>query len=109
MNGRSSSSSIADSSSSNSTNVTPAEAYMNQIIKPLSAAQIRAQGDVDTRLKIINIVGVVSVILALAGSAAFLIYPDKSKDLWVIIGPILSSMITGTIGFLSGEKSGANK
>jgi hypothetical protein len=74
----------------------------------LSADQIKAHGEVKTRMGIIWFVGIICGILAIG---AFIIsYKDISnaKDIWVIIGPIISGAVSGTVGFLSGEKSSRN-
>ncbi|MEN9491789.1 MAG: hypothetical protein RJA63_2238 [Pseudomonadota bacterium] len=35
--------------------------------------------------------------------------PGDAKDLWVIIGPIITAGITGILGYLTGENSASNK
>jgi hypothetical protein len=35
---------------------------------------------------------------------AFFFMPDRYKDIWVIIGPIISAGLSGTVAFLVGEK-----
>jgi hypothetical protein len=51
------------------------------------------------------LVGTVTGILAVGGLLGFYFDPDKSKDICVIIGPIISAGITGAVAFLSGERS----
>jgi len=70
----------------------------------LSADQIRAHGEFRTRIAIIWLVGVLCGGLALGGIIAFFIKPESSKDLWVIIGPIISAGVSGTVGFFAGER-----
>lgn len=38
------------------------------------------------------------MLLAVAGAVSFFVAPEQSKDVWVIVGPIL----TGMLGFLAG-------
>jgi hypothetical protein len=83
----------------------------NQIQIPDSASNetsdnIRAHGDVKARIGVLWLVGAILGILAIGGICAFFFKPDNAKDIWVIIGPIISAGITGTVAFLSGERSG---
>ncbi len=66
--------------------------------------QITAQGDVKVQLVIIIAVGIVLVLLALAGILAFFFAPADAKVFWGIIGPIITAIITGAFGFLAGKK-----
>lgn len=82
--------------------------------KPKTPAQIRAQGEVDIaqgemdmKKFVLKIIGALTALLIIIGGAAFFIRPDNYKDLWVILGPIIATAISGTIGFLSGEKQGS--
>ena len=81
--------------------------YVSAQAKPQTTAQIKAHGDVKVKLGVLWLIGVVSVILGTFGCISFLITPDKSKDLWVIIGPIISASLTGVVAFLTGEKQGS--
>lgn len=79
--------------------------------KPKTPGQIRAQGEVDlahgdlnVKKLVLKINGALAGLLILIGGAAFFINPDNSKDVWVIIGPLIATSISGTIGFLTGEK-----
>ncbi len=47
----------------------------------------------DIRIVALIIVGV----LAVGGLAAFMFQPEKAKDIWLIIGPIIGSAITAAI------------
>ena len=71
----------------------------------LSSDQIKAHGDVKTRIAIIWLVGIICGILSVGGLLAFYFKPENSKDIWVIIGPIISATLSGTVAFLAGEKS----
>lgn len=77
--------------------------------KPKTPAQIRAAGDVKVRVGVLWVVGVTCGVLALAGVAMFFWNPGDAKDLWVIIGPIITAGITGILGYLTGENSASNK
>jgi hypothetical protein len=89
------------------------EAYVTKIKeipqKPQTVGQIRAAGEVKTRLGILWFVGVVCVILLIIGGSAFILNPEHAKDVWVIIGPIISSAVTGTVAYFAGEKNGSSK
>ena len=50
--------------------------------------------DVAVVSKLISIVELTTVILALAGIAAIWLVPEQAKDLWLVIGPIISSVLT---------------
>ena len=98
-------------SNSASTSPTQEQAYAKQLtqVKPQTTAQIRAHGEIKIKLGVLWLVGTVSVILGTFGCISFLLTPDKSKDLWVIIGPIISAGITGVVAFLTGEKQSSSK
>ena len=68
-----------------------------------TTAIIKAHGNVKISIGVLWFVGVICVILALGGIIAFIFTPDSAKDLWLIIGPIISSAIVGSITYLSGE------
>jgi hypothetical protein len=70
----------------------------------LSTAQIRAHGEIRIRMAVIWLVGVICSILSLCGILSLFVLPDSFKDIWVTIGPIISAGLTGTVGFLMGEK-----
>ncbi len=95
---------------SSTTQLSAEQVYARQLAnltKPQSPAQIRAHGEVKIKLGVLWLVGTVSVVLGGFGCISFLMTPDKSKDLWVIIGPIISAGVTGVVAFLTGEKQGA--
>lgn len=75
-------------------------------LKPRTPAQIRAEGDIKVKIGVLWFVGVISGLLALFGGSTFLLHPDNAKDIWVIIGPIISAAVTGVVAFLTGEKAG---
>ena len=77
--------------------------------KPKTPAQIRAAGDVKVKVGVLWLVGVTCAILSLFGGLVFINTPDNAKDFWVIIAPIITAGVTGTIAFLTGEKSGSGK
>jgi hypothetical protein len=77
--------------------------------KPLTPAAIRAQGDIKTRIGILWFVGVITCLLIAIGGVALFVIPDKSQEVWVIIGPIISSAVTGTVAFFTGERQGKNQ
>lgn len=89
------------------------QAWQQRIItdaaKPKTPAQIRAAGDVKTKLGVLWFTGIICSILSIFGGVAFIYSPEHAKDIWVIISPIITAGVTGTIAFLTGEKSGSNK
>lgn len=112
---------MAGSSSSSSSNPIPESSSAiptdqqawNKLIsdsaKPRTPAQIKAAGDVTVKVGVLWLVGIVCGLLGVFGCVAFLLIPDQAKDLWVIIGPIITAGLTGTLAYLTGEKSGSNK
>ncbi len=77
--------------------------------KPKSPAQIRAAGEVKIKIGVLLVVGIICTILSIAGAFVLINTPEHAKDVWVIIGPIITAAITGTIGFFTGEKVGSGK
>ena len=71
--------------------------------------QIEAHGNFQFRLAVVWAVSVICGLLALGGIVYSCLYPDKSKDIWVIVGPIISAGVTGMIGFLAGERNASGK
>lgn len=73
--------------------------------KPKTLSQIKIEGKISLKKAVMWVVGIVSGILALFGMLSFFIKPDISKDIWIIIGPIITLALTGLIiVFLTGEK-----
>jgi hypothetical protein len=60
---------------------------------------ILAKGHVKESFAKVIVIGSVLIILSLGGVAATIYRPDSSKDLWMIISPIISA----TLGFLAGR------
>lgn len=106
-----SSSSTTTTHSASSTNQPPQEAYLKQYAapKPQTVAQIRAAGEVKTRLGILWFIGVATMTLIIIGGISSIKDPKTAKDVWVIIGPIIASAVSGTIAYFSGEKQGERK
>ena len=71
----------------------------------LTPEQIKAHGEVRTRIAILWFVGVICSILAIGGLVAFFICPASSKDIWVFIGPIISAGISGAVTFFAAQRS----
>ena len=65
---------------------------------------IVANGDVAVRLAVVRFVSVIMSVLALGGVIAWLIDPESAKELWKIIGPIISGVVLVAIGFIAGQK-----
>jgi hypothetical protein len=66
---------------------------------------IRAHGEVKVRTGVLWLVGIISGILTVGGLLAFFFRPDEAKDIWVIIGPIITAGVAGSVAFLSGGRS----
>ncbi|EGQ8202427.1 hypothetical protein IG509_16805 [Vibrio cholerae] len=82
---------------------------VNDAAKPKTPAQIRAAGDIKVKVGVLWLVGITCSILAFFGGIVFILTPEHAKDIWVIIAPIITAGLTGTIAFLTGEKAGSSK
>lgn len=82
---------------------------MEQASKPRTPAQIKAAGDISVKIGVLWLVGITCGILAFFGGVSFFLIPDQSKDMWVIFAPIITAGLTGTLAYLTGEKSGSSK
>lgn len=110
MSVQSSSSGTSNPQSSSATNLSAQESYLRQYVpKPQTPAQIRASGEVSTRIGILWLIGVISVLLISIGGYSLIADPKNAKDVWVIIGPIITSAVTGTVAFFTGEKQGERR
>ncbi|MEK4283212.1 hypothetical protein [Ureibacillus sp. FSL K6-0165] len=72
--------------------------------KPMTPTQIKAHGEVKTRIGILWFVGIVCALLIIIGGISIFKDPNSAKDVWVIIGPILSSAVTGTVAYFTIDK-----
>ena len=72
---------------------------------PSSTGIIKAEGDVKTRIGVLWLIGIVCSLLITGGFAVFFVRPESAKDVWVIIGPIISAAISGTVSFLAAERA----
>jgi hypothetical protein len=66
--------------------------------------QIRARGEARVRTLGIVFVGLTTVFLTLSGVASLFITPDRAKDVWLTVGPILTAAISGMLGFWAGTR-----
>lgn len=71
----------------------------------LTTEQIKAHGDVKTRIGVLWFVGTICAILSLGGVTAFFVNPENAKDIWVIIGPIISAGVSGIVSYSAGENN----
>ncbi|MFS0776263.1 hypothetical protein ABC255_09675 [Neobacillus sp. 3P2-tot-E-2] len=97
--------------------------YIASMQKPPTAGQIKAEAEVkrveaevsrvkgDSRNKtiVICMIGIIAIILTIFGCYIFVKNPQISKDVWVVIGPIIIGCTSGTIGFLTGERKGSTQ
>ena len=70
-----------------------------------TTGMIQAHGEVKTRIGVLWLIGVVCSLLILGGFAVIFVRPELTKDVWVIIGPIISAAISGTVSFLAGQRA----
>lgn len=100
-------------SASSSTQPNELQAWQHKALanasKPKTPAQIRAAGDVKVKVGVLWLVGTTCAILSVFGGIVFINTPEHAQDFWVIIAPIITAGVTGTIAFLTGEKAGASK
>jgi hypothetical protein len=68
--------------------------------------QIIAQGGVKIQSIIVLFIGLVLLLLAIAGIVVMFTNPAGAKDMWGIIAPIIMAIITGAFGFLAGKHQG---
>lgn len=87
---------------------TPAQIRASAEVTRAEAEAKRMDGEVRNKLVVLIIVGVITFLLSGFGCYIFVAKPEIAKDVWVVIGPIITAGISGTIGFLSGEKQGNN-
>ena len=112
MSSNTSSSNTPNTQLSSTSTVTETVAYINQLNsqnKPPTIAHMKAKGDIKFRMTVLWFVGLICAMLTIFGCSIFMFNPGIAKDVWVIIGPILSSAITGTIAYLTGEKQNSKK
>lgn len=90
--------------------------------KPQTVGQIRAageakiaeaeankiKGEVTNKRLVLIMIGIITIILTVFGCYVFIKDKEIAKDVWVIIGPIITAGISGTIGFLTGERQASN-
>ena len=67
-----------------------------------TGTKLLAESDAKAKILAICFVGFTAVLLAVAGAMSFFVAPDRSKDVWVSVGPILTGAISGLLGFWAG-------
>jgi hypothetical protein len=67
-----------------------------------TATNLSAESDAKAKILAICFVGFTAMLLAVAGAMSFFFAPDRSKDVWVSVGPILTGAISGLLGFWAG-------
>jgi hypothetical protein len=82
--------------------------FLNNLSKkPKTLAQIKIEGEISLKIVLLWVLCIVTGILALFGMLSFFIKPNISKDIWIIIGPIITFVLTGLIVvFLTAGKIG---
>ena len=67
-----------------------------------TATRLSVENDEKAKILAICFVGFIAMLLTVAGAISFFVAPDRSKDVWVIVGPILTGAISGLLGFWAG-------
>lgn len=67
--------------------------------------EIEAKGKVEAIKYVIISVAILCGLLIFGSFIFCCIYPEKTKDIWVIVGPIVSAAVTGMMVFLTGERN----
>lgn len=70
-----------------------------------SVPVIRAHGEIATRKAILWFLGVTCSMLILGGFLVIFLRPTQTKDVWVIIGPIITAAVSSAGGFFAGLSS----
>ncbi len=78
-------------------------------IRPRTPDEILAHGDAMVRFTLAIIIGLAIATLTFGGIFVWFKDPQYSRELWVIIGPIISGAIQGAIGFLAGQHHRASR
>lgn len=74
-------------------------------IKPKSPSQIKAVGDSRNKTIVISfMVGILAVIILFVG-ILYIIDATRGKDFTSTLMPVITAIISGVLGYLSGEKS----
>lgn len=96
---------VPNSSSSTSSESQAWAKLLEERSKPKTPAAIKAAGDVKVKMGVLWLVGIVCSVLSVLGCVMFFYDSGVAKDMWVIIGPIITAAMTGTLGYLTGEKN----
>jgi len=78
-------------------------------VAPQKPRTILAEGEIKIQVTIAWFVGSIIIMLTLGGLIFNFVNPPEAKNLWVIIGPIISGGISGALGFLAGKKHASNQ
>jgi hypothetical protein len=70
-----------------------------------SAGKILAEGESKALILCVKFAGLIVAILALGGIVSFFLVPDRAKDIWFAISPIISAWVVGLFGYLSGKRA----
>jgi hypothetical protein len=71
----------------------------------LTPEEIKAHGSIRTQVGALILMGVICSILAIGGIVVTIMSPSVSDKVWSAIAPIILAAVSGTVGFLAGEKS----
>lgn len=74
-------------------------------IKPKTAAQIKASGDSRNKTILISAMLAILALIILFAGLLYLINKDGGKEFTNFFMPVITAIITGTLGYLSGDKS----
>jgi hypothetical protein len=62
------------------------------------------ENDGKPQILAIYFVGFTAMLLAIAGAMSFFVAPDRSRDVWMSVGPILTAAISGLLGFWAAKR-----
>lgn len=74
-------------------------------IKPKTPAQIKASGDSTNKTIVITSMSAILLLMILFAGIVYLQKPESGKDFFGVVMPIITAIISGIFGYLSGEKS----
>ncbi|ECE6074457.1 hypothetical protein DMM38_25435 [Salmonella enterica subsp. enterica] len=74
-------------------------------IKPKTPAQIKANGDSRNKTIVISALVAILAIIVLYIGAIYIINSSTGKEFTSSLMPVITAIISGVLGYLSGEKS----
>lgn len=78
---------------------------IQQEFKPKTPAQIKANGDSRNKTIVISAMVVILGIIIIYAGALYALNKDGGKEFTTMLMPVITAIISGTFGYLSGERS----